>query len=102
MVFVSKVPSVPVPRLRLGRSVIALSKTRLIAELAPVNHKSIKVLIVLRHVALQPSKSLIMLIIPVPIINLIVSALTLNRPGFLLVAIARSTHANMQSTTETV
>jgi hypothetical protein len=80
----------------------ALSKARLIAVLRLVNQSVIKRLIVSFHVALQPSKSLKLLIIPDSIINLIVSALTLIAARFLLVAIAKSTLAKLQFKTETV
>ena len=80
----------------------ALSKARLIADLRPVNHLVINHLIVSFHVALQPSKSLNVLIIPDSIINLIVSALTLIAARFLLVAIAKSTLAKLQFKMETV
>jgi hypothetical protein len=78
-----------------------LSKMRLIADTGQVNHKSINELIVSAHVALQPSKSIILLIIAAPIINLIAYALTQGRPGFLLAAIDARTHAIMQLTSET-
>ena len=81
---------------------IALSKARLIAVVHLVNHLVIKQVIVSFHVALQLRNPIILLIIPDSIINLIVSALTLTAARFLLVAIAKSTHAKSQFTTETV